>query len=496
MVRDGYIYGLSFLAVAGLLKWATGSWAWVIAPLLLAVFFLWFFRDPRRAVPAGAGLIVSPGDGLVTETVTIATAEGSRQRISIFLSVFDVHVNRSPISGVLSSVRYRKGQYLNAMNPASADRNEQNIVTVRGDEGTEITFKQIAGLLARRIVFNFSEGDRVERGQRVGLIKFGSRVDVLLPAEAILRVKVGAAGEGRRERAGGHARRRGLMNGRDPALMKANAKARLRRGMFLLPSLFTVGNIAAGYFSITETIKAINSNGDAHTHLDWAAIAIIFAIPFDALDGRIARMTNTTSEFGKELDSLADAITFGVAPSLLALIWGFHFLPDSINPQLLQHLHQAGAFICFLFLIGGVSRLARFNISQDAQPRNPGRPGRKYFVGMPIPAAAGMLAATVHFFYGYPVYEWWVAIPWLILVGLSGFLMVSTWRFWSAKEINFSRSHPFQILFVLPIVFYVIFRFSGPVLLCVGAALYVQRHLGAGGLLVVAAAAQKADRRR
>jgi phosphatidylserine decarboxylase len=124
-------------------------------------------------------------------TATIATAEGSRQRISIFLSVFDVHVNRSPIGGVLRSVRYQKGQYLNAMNPASAERNEQNIVTVRGDEGTEITFKQIAGLLARRIVFNFKEGDRVERGQRVGLIKFGSRVDVLLPADAVLRVKVG-----------------------------------------------------------------------------------------------------------------------------------------------------------------------------------------------------------------------------------------------------------------------------------------------------------------
>ena len=253
------------------------------------------------------------------------------------------------------------------------------------------------------------------------------------------------------------------MNGRDQALMKANAKARLRRGMFLLPSLFTVGNIAAGYFSITETIKAINSSGDAHAHLDWAAIAIIFAIPFDALDGRIARMTNTATEFGKELDSLADAITFGVAPSLLALVWGFHFLPDSTNPQLLQHLHQAGAFICFLFLIGGVSRLARFNISHDAQPRNPGRPGRKYFVGMPIPAAAGLLAATVHFFYGYPVYEWWVAIPWLILVGLSGFLMVSTWRFWSAKEINLSRSHPFQLLFVLAVL-YVIIRFSNVML--------------------------------
>jgi CDP-diacylglycerol--serine O-phosphatidyltransferase len=256
------------------------------------------------------------------------------------------------------------------------------------------------------------------------------------------------------------------MNGHDIAMAKANTKARLRRGMYLLPSLFTVGNIAAGFFSITETIKAIS--GDAAMHLDWAAIAIIFAIPFDALDGRIARMTNTTSEFGKELDSLADAITFGVAPSLLALIWGFHFLPDSINPQLRLDLQHAGAFICFLFLIGGVSRLARFNISHDAQPRNPGRPGRKYFVGMPIPAAAGFLASTVHMQWGLPVEAWWVAILWLVFVGLSGFLMVSTWRFWSGKEINFARSHPFQILFVLSIVVYVVVRFSHFVFFAIG----------------------------
>jgi len=190
MVRDGYIYGLSLLAVALVVAWATGGWAWTIAPVLFAAFFLWFFRDPRRTVPPGEGLIVSPGDGRVTETVAITTPEGPRQRISIFLSVFDVHVNRSPIGGVLTQVRYRKGEYLNAMNPASADRNEQNLVTVRG-QGFEVTFRQIAGLLARRIVFNFREGDTVERGQRVGLIKFGSRVDVVLPAEAALRVKVG-----------------------------------------------------------------------------------------------------------------------------------------------------------------------------------------------------------------------------------------------------------------------------------------------------------------
>jgi len=187
MVRDGYFYGAGLLVAAAILVWLT-SWPWALIPLPLAAFFLWFFRDPARVIPAGPGLIVSPGDGLVTQTVRIETPEGPRQRISIFLSVFDVHVNRSPIAGTITEVRYQKGLYLNAMNPASADQNEQNIVTVRG-ESFEVTFKQIAGLLARRIVFHPVVGGAIGRGERVGLIKFGSRVDVLVPIEAQLRVK-------------------------------------------------------------------------------------------------------------------------------------------------------------------------------------------------------------------------------------------------------------------------------------------------------------------
>ena len=194
MVRDGYIYGIGFLAVALVLGWLTGIWAWAILPIALAAFVLWFFRDPPRQIPSGEGVVVSPGDGKVTETVRIETPDGPRQRISIFLSVFNVHVNRAPIGGVLTRVVYSKGLYLNAMNPASAERNEQNAATIRGegaDAGFEVTFKQIAGLIARRIVFNHKEGERLERGQRVGLIKFGSRVDVIVPAEAVLGVKVG-----------------------------------------------------------------------------------------------------------------------------------------------------------------------------------------------------------------------------------------------------------------------------------------------------------------
>jgi len=194
MVRDGYYYGVGLLAAAGLLLWLTG-WPFALVAILLAAFFLWFFRDPERAIPTERGLIVSPGDGLITETIRLETPDGPRQRISIFLSVFDVHVNRSPIAGTISAVRYQKGKYLNAMNPASADQNEQNIVTVRGD-GVEVVFKQIAGLLARRIVFVPAIGSVIGRGERVGLIKFGSRVDVVVPAEAELRVKPGVRVKG------------------------------------------------------------------------------------------------------------------------------------------------------------------------------------------------------------------------------------------------------------------------------------------------------------
>jgi len=189
MVRDGYFYGLAFIAAGILLGWLTRP-AWAIAPFLLAFFFLWFFRDPERVIPSEAGAVVSPGDGKVTDVSTLDTADGKKLRISIFLSVFDVHVNRSPIAGVVREIRYQRGKFLNAMDAVSAEHNEQNIVTVEG-EGQKVIFKQIAGLLARRIVFNPRVGDRLERGQRVGLIKFGSRVDVVLDASARPSVKVG-----------------------------------------------------------------------------------------------------------------------------------------------------------------------------------------------------------------------------------------------------------------------------------------------------------------
>jgi len=189
MVRDGYFYALPLIAAAVLVGWLASA-PWAILPLLLGLFFLWFFRDPERAIPQEHGAVVSPADGKVTDVSTVTLPDHKQTRISIFLSVFDVHVNRSPIAGVVREVRYQRGQFRNAMNKASAEQNEQNIVTLEGD-GQKVVFKQIAGLLARRIVFHPKVGDALERGQRVGLIKFGSRVDVLLDGSALVGVKVG-----------------------------------------------------------------------------------------------------------------------------------------------------------------------------------------------------------------------------------------------------------------------------------------------------------------
>lgn len=190
MVRDGLYYGAALIVVAIIVWFSTQMVTLTVIPLLLAAFFLWFFRDPARRIPEGEGIIVSPADGKVEEADWIETTAGSRVRVTIFLSVFDVHVNRVPSEGVVSLVEYREGQFINALKPESAVHNEQTMVTIDGPNYT-VSFKQIAGLLARRIVCQLKPGDRVQRGQRMGMIKFGSRVDVLMPASVELRVKAG-----------------------------------------------------------------------------------------------------------------------------------------------------------------------------------------------------------------------------------------------------------------------------------------------------------------
>ena len=221
---------------------------------------------------------------------------------------------------------------------------------------------------------------------------------------------------------------------------------RLRKGMYILPSLFTTANMGAGFYAILEVLHA---SAAEFYHLDNAAVAIGFAVLFDGLDGRIARMTGTSSDFGRELDSLADVITFGVAPAVLAWTWGSRLMQPVLLTDWHIKLTQLGAIAAFLFLTCGASRLARFNITVNPQPSNPGRPGKKYFVGMPIPAGAGVIAAVVHFLKGQPIQTWYTSLIWLLMVTAVGYLMVSTWRFYSFKDLDFRSRHPFRLVLFL-----------------------------------------------
>jgi len=251
-----------------------------------------------------------------------------------------------------------------------------------------------------------------------------------------------------------------------PAIPKRRREDRVskrhRRGMYILPSLFTTANIALGYYAI---LQVTHGTAQDSSHFDNAAKAIGFAVLFDGLDGRIARITNTTSDFGRELDSLADIITFGVAPALLAWIWGFRQLPFFLaSTEWTTRIVQFGAMASFLFLMAGASRLARFNITTNPQPSNPGRPGKKYFVGMPIPAGAGVVAAVVHFSGGEPISAWWSAVTWMAIIVAAGYLMVSTWRFYSFKDIDFRSRQPFRLIILFGLLFAGIWFFSRPLL--------------------------------
>lgn len=193
MVIYGIYYALGLVA-GGIVTGYFAGWPWGTPFYLLALFCLWFFRDPDREIPAGP-VAVSPADGKV---VAVAAEPSGLTRLSIFLNIFDVHVNRAPIAGAISEVRYKPGEFLVASRPEATAQNEQNMVTLQGD-GTTVTFSQIAGLIARRIIFYKKVGDHVAAGERVGLIKFGSRVDVFFSSEwkiAVVpgdRVKAGAS---------------------------------------------------------------------------------------------------------------------------------------------------------------------------------------------------------------------------------------------------------------------------------------------------------------
>jgi CDP-diacylglycerol--serine O-phosphatidyltransferase len=252
---------------------------------------------------------------------------------------------------------------------------------------------------------------------------------------------------------------------------RSRTQARLRRGIFLLPSLFTVGNLLCGYYASVASLRG------AHDDFDRAAKAIGLAILFDSLDGRIARMTGTNTEFGVQFDSLADVVSFGIAPGLLAYSWGVLNLPGSDSAGV-QQIAQFGWWFCLAFVVCCAWRLARFNVQGMA----PG--GSKHFVGMPTPAAAGVIAATVHSMRGYPIQDWHWSVVWIVLALALAALMTSTIRFYSFKDLPWSRKQPSLTIVALALLGAAIWRWSEFVLLLIagsyavtGVVLHVIRFL-------------------
>jgi CDP-diacylglycerol--serine O-phosphatidyltransferase len=222
--------------------------------------------------------------------------------------------------------------------------------------------------------------------------------------------------------------------------------AKLRRGVFLLPAMFTSANLLCGYYAVVAALSGTTSD------FDHAARAIGLAILFDSLDGRVARLTGTNTDFGVQFDSLADVVSFGIAPAVLAYAWGFRSLAPStvIN---IEVLGQVGWILCLVFLICCAWRLARFNVQGMA----PG--GSKYFVGMPTPAAAGVIAAIVHGF-KVPLHDWRWAFAWFVLAFVLGALMTSTIRYYSFKDIPWTKKQPSATVIVVLVLIAVIWRFS------------------------------------
>jgi CDP-diacylglycerol---serine O-phosphatidyltransferase len=252
-------------------------------------------------------------------------------------------------------------------------------------------------------------------------------------------------------------------------------KRRPRRAAYALPTLFTSGNIFLGFLAVLQAFEgALQARGGdfgLNPHFAIAAKALGIAVFFDGLDGRIARMTNTVSDFGRELDSMADVITFGIAPAVLAFVWGVFFVISPEGNQLLSHLIRAGYVVVFFYLLCGAVRLARFNVQTNPKPKNPGRPDRKYFVGMPIPAAAGFIAAVV-FMDTSPVRSFVFSTLWLLAICAISLLMVSTWRYPSFKQISTSQPRSPLVVLLIGVIGIFIWNWPQPVLLSM-ALVYV-----------------------
>ena len=348
-----------------------------------------FFRDPDRTPdtrPADVDDVLSPADGKVMYAgpgQEGVAPPGEWQQVSIFLSAFDVHMNRAPYGGRVVEVVRRPGKWLAAYKHESAHLNERSDITVEREVDGELRrvhFRQIVGLMARRVVTRVAVGDELATGERIGLMKFGSRMDVFVPAGVRGPHRRGRAGRRRRERhramarpghrpaheqhaderaAHGSSTAGGSCRPPAPAVVSLRQIPKRERARLLAPSAFTTLNMISGFSSVLLAFRG---------HFTLAAVLIAFSIVMDIADGFVARLVGATSPFGLQLDSLADLISFGVAPAVLVHTWALRRVAGA-----------APGSSRFLWLSCAAFRLARFNVTIDPAA------DKRYFVGLPSP---------------------------------------------------------------------------------------------------------------
>ena len=382
----GEAYKFAAIAAALCLLFAFLAWETIAWPMgLLTLCVAAFFRDPERVTPQGDRLVVAPADGLVTliqkvppprelamddGSGTARLGEAPVTRVSIFMSVFDVHINRTPVGGTVRRVVYIPGRFLNADLDKASEENERQHILVERSDGSAVGFTQIAGLVARRIVPFVKAGDILAAGQRVGLIRFGSRVDVYLPEGTEPRVIMGQkviAGETVLAEIGESRKLEGVFAMSDGDRL---AQRRLPGGLTLramVPNAITAAALCVGLTGIRFAIS-----GDYERSVQM----VILAGLLDGIDGRAARLLKAQSRFGAELDSLADSISFGVAPALIIYLWT------------LQSLPSIGWLAALAFAICCVLRLARFNARLDTEEQPHKSAG--FLTGVPAPVGAGL----------------------------------------------------------------------------------------------------------
>src|SRR6056300_904720 len=379
--------------------------------LVLTIWVYYFFRDPERVIIEDDNYLVSPADG---EVIKVEEVDGPKElglenkkfnKISIFMNVFDCHVNRTPCKGKIEEILYKPGKFLNASFDKASEDNERNYYKIKDVHGNDIVVVQIAGLIARRIVCESNKDQNLSQGERIGMIRFGSRADVYYENYQPL-VKIGQL----------------AISGETLLAKKKNAR-------MLLPNMLTLFGVCIGLTSIRFALDG---------KFEYAIIAIIFAALIDGLDGRIARLIKGTSKVGKELDSLTDMISFGVAPAFIMYFWK------------LNELGKFGWLLCLIYVICVALRLARFNINSNQEPswRD------NFFEGVPSPAG-GILVLTPLIVsitsFDYISLNYDVVVP--VFFILTSLLLISKFPSYSFKKIVIQRKTTIFLLFGIVLFF-------------------------------------------